>query len=349
MFSNTGLPRSGPGVPFIRAQERLDPAMVKDTLGVDWRATLDADDRIVPERIAEFVESGRALYFLSWRLYAQEIEELTPSKIVPGWCRTTLSAEALAAYDAPYPTQEFAAGAHRFPMLVPITIDDTERLKGDAAWEVLGGFDRPVLAIWGAQCPFTHAEGGKQFREGIPGARLPGIEHRALGLTSQVPAVVEVAVPGKTPDPYPGIRFRSRPYRLRPPTARSLCRHAPASGLASTVAPSGQVPDLAFNVRTRRPGTRPATAGRSARACLAASRRLLLYGTFLVAVLFTAIDGYEVSVHTAADARGNVAVSLTVRRDDVPVTDLEPYLGASGHLVGIHAGDLAYAHVHPKH
>ena len=226
MFSNTGLPRSGPGVPFIRAQERLDPAMVKDTLGVDWRATLDADDRIVPERIAEFVESGRALYFLSWRLYAQEIEELTPSKIVPGWCRTTLSAEALAAYDAPYPTQEFAAGAHRFPMLVPITIDDTERLKGDAAWEVLGGFDRPVLAIWGAQCPFTHAEGGKQFREGIPGARLPGIEHRALGLTSQVPAVVEVAVPGKTPDPYPGIRFRSRPYRLRPPTARSLCRHA---------------------------------------------------------------------------------------------------------------------------
>ena len=125
--------------------------------------------------------------------------------------------------------------------------------------------------------------------------------------------------------------------------------HAPASGLASTVAPSGQVPDLAFNVRTRRPGTWPATAGRSARACLAASRRLLLYGTFLVAVLFTAIDGYEVSVHTAADARGNVAVSLTVRRDDVPVTDLEPYLGASGHLVGIHAGDLAYAHVHPKH
>ena len=33
----------------------------------------------------------------------------------------------------------------------------------------------------------------------------------------------------------------------------------------------------------------------------------------------------------------------------MPVTDLEPYLGASGHLVGIHAGDLAYAHVHPKH
>ena len=178
VFSNTGLPRSGPGIPFIRAQERLDPAMVKDVLGIDWRETLDADDRIVRARIREFVESGRKFYFLSWRLYAQEIAELVPSKIVPGWCHTTLSEEARAAYDAPYPTQEFVAGAHRFPMLVPITVDDPERLKGDDAWEVLGGFTRPVLTIWGAQCPFTHAEGGKQFREGIPGARLAGIDHK---------------------------------------------------------------------------------------------------------------------------------------------------------------------------
>ena len=64
-------------------------------------------------------------------------------------------------------------------MLVPITVDDTERLKGDAAWAVLGSFDRPVLTIWGAQCPFTYAEGGKQFRDTIPGAQLQGIEHKS--------------------------------------------------------------------------------------------------------------------------------------------------------------------------
>ena len=44
----------------------------------------------------------------------------------------------------------------------------------------------------------------------------------ALGLTTQVPAVVEVAVPGKTPDPYPGIRFRSRPYERRERELRPL-------------------------------------------------------------------------------------------------------------------------------
>lgn len=44
----------------------------------------------------------------------------------------------------------------------------------------------------------------------------------ALGLTTQVPAVVEVAVPGKTPDPYPGIRFWSRPYERRERELRPL-------------------------------------------------------------------------------------------------------------------------------
>lgn len=36
-----------------------------------------------------------------------------------------------------------------------------------------------------------------------------------LGLTSQVPATVEVAVPGTTPEPLRGVRFRSRPYTRR--------------------------------------------------------------------------------------------------------------------------------------
>ncbi len=40
-------------------------------------------------------------------------------------------------------------------------------------------------------------------------------------------------------------------------------------------------------------------------------------------------------------------VTLTVSRDGAPVTDLQPYLGAYGHLVALREGDLAYLHVHP--
>ncbi|AQA23575.1 putative secreted protein [Rhodococcus sp. MTM3W5.2] len=41
-------------------------------------------------------------------------------------------------------------------------------------------------------------------------------------------------------------------------------------------------------------------------------------------------------------------MTLTVARDGKPVTDLQPYLGAFGHLVALRTGDLAYLHVHPQ-
>ena len=41
-------------------------------------------------------------------------------------------------------------------------------------------------------------------------------------------------------------------------------------------------------------------------------------------------------------------LSLRVTRDGKPVTDLDPYLGAYGHLVALRSGDLGYLHVHPE-
>ena len=41
-------------------------------------------------------------------------------------------------------------------------------------------------------------------------------------------------------------------------------------------------------------------------------------------------------------------LTLTVTRRGEPVTDLQPYLGAYGHLVALREGDLAYLHVHPE-
>jgi hypothetical protein len=58
-------------------------------------------------------------------------------------------------------------------------------------------------------------------------------------------------------------------------------------------------------------------------------------------------DGYEVELTTERHDTGEVTAELTVRRDGQLVTDLEPYLGAKGHLVAMRSGDLAYAHVHP--
>ncbi|WP_371498394.1 FixH family protein [Kitasatospora sp. NBC_00374] len=59
----------------------------------------------------------------------------------------------------------------------------------------------------------------------------------------------------------------------------------------------------------------------------------------------TTVDGYTVAVqHTPKTG----ALKLTVTRDGRPVTDLEPYLESFGHLTAFHAGDQAFAHLHPE-
>jgi hypothetical protein len=59
------------------------------------------------------------------------------------------------------------------------------------------------------------------------------------------------------------------------------------------------------------------------------------------------VDGYTVTLEGDLEASADARLTLSVSRDGEPVTDLEPYLGAYGHLVALRAGDLAYLHVHP--
>ena len=60
-----------------------------------------------------------------------------------------------------------------------------------------------------------------------------------------------------------------------------------------------------------------------------------------------AVDGYELRLEGQPTPGGPGEVTLAVRRGGEAVPDLEPYLGALGHLVAIRASDLAYLHVHP--
>ena len=60
------------------------------------------------------------------------------------------------------------------------------------------------------------------------------------------------------------------------------------------------------------------------------------------------VDGYTVTLRGELVAGEASPVTLEVTRLGVPVTDLQPYLGAHGHLVALRAGDLAYLHVHPQ-
>jgi hypothetical protein len=68
------------------------------------------------------------------------------------------------------------------------------------------------------------------------------------------------------------------------------------------------------------------------------------YATSRVAL----VDGYQVNLDGDLVPGQSAKLTLTVRKDGREVTDLQPYLGAYGHLVALRGGDLAYLHVHPE-
>ena len=60
-------------------------------------------------------------------------------------------------------------------------------------------------------------------------------------------------------------------------------------------------------------------------------------------------DGYEVAISRSEVAGGELApVAFTVSRNGEEVADLDPYLGADGHLVTLREGDQAFLHTHPR-
>ncbi|MGK5171486.1 hypothetical protein [Geodermatophilus sp. CPCC 205761] len=59
------------------------------------------------------------------------------------------------------------------------------------------------------------------------------------------------------------------------------------------------------------------------------------------------VDGYTVTLDGELAPGQESQLTLSVSRDGQPVTDLQPYLAAYGHLVALRDGDIAYLHVHP--
>ena len=114
--------------------------------------------------------------------------------------------------------------------------------------------------------------------------------------------------------PGPGA---SRRPRCRAGSYRVYADFVPAGGPATTLAADLAVPG------DYRPAPRPAPTRDAS------------------------VDGYDVHLEGELVAGDESAVTVTVTRDGAPVTDLDPYLGALGHLVAIRDGDLAYLHVHP--
>lgn len=107
--------------------------------------------------------------FHLWKNFARFSPWFPISRIVDAGTFKSLSRDERRAYDAPFPSTRFKAGARAFPRLVPVRPDDPASDANRKAWEVLKHWKKPFLTTFSNGDPITRG-GDRYLQERIPGA-----------------------------------------------------------------------------------------------------------------------------------------------------------------------------------
>jgi haloalkane dehalogenase len=107
--------------------------------------------------------------FFTWQQMAHNMPVLPVSHVVQGGCLTNLPPDVMAAYDAPFPSEEYKAGVRALPALVPTTPDAPSADENRQAWRLLRRWSKPFLTIFSDVDPIT-AGVDEQLQAVIPGA-----------------------------------------------------------------------------------------------------------------------------------------------------------------------------------
>lgn len=115
-----------------------------------------------------------------WRMW-EKFARLSPwfpiGRIVQSGTKRRLSDQERAAYDAPFPDEQFKAGARIYPSLVPVKFDDPESEANRRAWEVFRNWKKPFITCYSDGDPITRSA-APRFRSEVPGAQ--GRKHPTL-------------------------------------------------------------------------------------------------------------------------------------------------------------------------
>lgn len=132
-----------------------------------------------PERFARVILSNGGLptgeepMSLVWRIW-EKFARFSPwfpiGRILQAGTKRRLSSAEVAAYDAPFPNDDYKAAARIYPALVPVHYDDPEAAKDRAAWVQYRQWQKPFILAYSDGDPITRGAGEK-FRREVPGAQ----------------------------------------------------------------------------------------------------------------------------------------------------------------------------------
>ncbi len=108
--------------------------------------------------------------FTIWRTFARFSPWFPIGRILQSGTVTELPDDVVAAYDAPFPSSRYKAGARAFPTLVPTTPNDPASDANRAAWRVFEQWQKPFLTTFSNRDPITRG-GEAPWQENVPGAK----------------------------------------------------------------------------------------------------------------------------------------------------------------------------------
>jgi len=108
--------------------------------------------------------------FKIWRAFARFSPWFPVGKIIQKATITELSDDIVAAYDAPFPSSKYKAGARAFPVLVPTTPDDPASQANKTAWDVFRTWRKPFLTTFSNRDPVTRGW-ERPWQKLVPGAQ----------------------------------------------------------------------------------------------------------------------------------------------------------------------------------